>query len=468
MNKYSIKEIEKLYPIKKVNISDDEVFDYLRIIGLNGIKYEDRASNVLFFLSYPTNDELNNGWYTVNFDLRPNLLDIYNKHPNYTFVIEEGMEDICLSQMKYIIVDSIRSFINSLYEYVLGKASAKVISFTGSVGKTTAVGLLENVLKQKYNVLRIYSKRITPINLQANIINFLNGNVDFIVLENSLYYHNHVKILSTLLKPYICVILNIESSHLGVERLKSIEDICTFKSEIMRYAKYAFLNFDDDCLKKIKKIDGGVYFGNKHLFDNNNLSINYISADSVKVDEDTFIVDGLSIKPFILSNLSMIQYLMCFRIAKLCGLNDEKIVDGLSSYKPVENRLQTELAFGREIIFDGDVTTYERMDELSNILYDKKYLVLRKVGSAENTFRIGNIVDFFSRFDKVFVFSDIDYLDEFKMEENVTIVSNHDFMNDLDGKIIYHYSGYYRVWDNFDEDNLKIYDREKYIIIKDD
>ena len=435
MNKYSIKEIEKIYPIKKVNISDEEVFDYLRIIGLNGIKYEDMASNVLFFLSYTTNDELNNGWYTVNFDLRPNLLDIYNKHPNYTFVIEEGMEDICLSQMKYIVVDNIRSFIDSLYEYVLGKSSAKVISFTGSVGKTTAVGLLENVLKQKYNVLRVYSKRITPINLQANIINFLNGNPDFIVIENSLYYHNHVKILSTMLKPYICGILNIESSHLGVEKLKSVEDICVFKSDIMRHAKYAFLNLDDECLKMIKKVDDKVFFGGKYLFANNDLSISYLSIDSVKVDKDYFIIDGLSIKPFILSNLSMIQYLMCFRIAKLCGLNDGKIIDGLSSYKPVENRLQTELAFGKEIIFDGDVTTYERMDELSNILYDKKYLVLRKVGSAENTFRISNIVDFFTRFDKVFVFSDIDYLDEFKTEENVTIVNNHDFMSDLDGKV---------------------------------
>ena len=468
MNKYSIKEIEKIYSIKKVNISDDVVFDYLKIVDLNGIKYENEASNVLCFLSYPTENELNDGWFTLNFDLRPNLLDIFKNHPNYTFVIEYGMDEICPYDMKYISVDNIRNFMDSLYEYILNNNSAKVISITGSVGKTTIVGLLENVLKQKYNVLRIYSKRITPINLQANIINFLTNDIDFIVLENSIYYSDHVKILSTMLKPYICGILNIESSHLGVEKLKSIEDICVFKSEIMRHAKFAFLNLDDACLKMIKKSDDKVYLGSKYLFDNNDLSITYLSADSVKVDKDNFIIDGLTIKPFILSNLSMIQYLMCFRIAKLCGLNDGKIIDGLSSYKPVENRLQTELAFGKEIIFDGDVTTYERMDELSNIFYDKKYLVLRKVGSAENTFRISNIVDFFNKFDEVFVFSDIDYLDEFKTEENVTIVNNHDFMNDLDGKIIYHYSGYYRVWDGFYEDNLKIYDREKYIIIKDD
>ena len=467
MNKYSIEEIEKIYSIKKVNISDGEVFDYLRIIGLNGLRYESKASNVLFFLSYPTKQELNNGWYTVNFDLRDKLLDIYNNHPSYTYVIEEGMEEICPRDMKYISVDNIREFINSLYKYVLDNSFAKVISFTGSVGKTTTVGLLENVLKQKYNVLRIYSKRITPINLQANIINFLNNDIDYIVLENSIYYHNHVKILSTMLKPYICGILNIESSHLGVENLKSIDDICVYKSQIMRYAKYAFLNSDDACLKRIKKIKNKVYFGNKMLFVNNDLTINYLSIDSVKVSANRFTIDDLVIKPFILSNLSMIQYLMCFKIARMCDVDNSQIIEGFNSYIPVENRLQSENIFGKNIIFDGDVTTYERMDAISNILYDKKYLVLRKVGSSENTFRISNIVDFFDRFDKVFVFSDIDYLDELRNEKNVTIVSNHDFIHDLDGKIIYHYSGYFRVWDEFDQNNLKIYDREKYIILKD-
>ena len=286
MNKYSIKEIEKIYSIKKVNITGDAVFDYLKIVDLNGVKYENEAFNVLCFLSYPTENELNDGWFTLNFDLRPNLLDIFKSHPNYTFVIENDMEEICPSDMKYISVDNIRNFINSLYEYVLNNNSSKVISVTGSVGKTTMVGLLENVLKQKYNVLRIYSKRITPINLQANIINFLTNDIDFIVLENSIYYRDHVKILSTMLKPYICGILNIESSHLGVEKLNSVEDICVFKSEIMRYAKYAFLNADDDYLKNIKIVDGKVYFDSNYLFDNDNLSINYLSSDSIKVNLD--------------------------------------------------------------------------------------------------------------------------------------------------------------------------------------
>ena len=41
-------------------------------------------------------------------------------------------------------------------------------------------GLLEHVLSSKYNVLRIYSKRITPIILKAWIINLLTEDIDYI------------------------------------------------------------------------------------------------------------------------------------------------------------------------------------------------------------------------------------------------------------------------------------------------
>jgi len=37
-------------------------------------------------------------------------------------------------------------------------------------------------------------------------------------------------------------------------------------------------------------------------------------------------------------------------------------------------------------------------------------------------------------------------------------------MKNIDGTIIYHYSGYYRVWDEFNENNLNIYDNEIYKI----
>ena len=56
--------------------------------------------------------------------------------------------------------------------------------------------------------------------------------------------------------------------------------------------------------------------------------------------------------------------------------------------------------------------------------------------------KIADIKDHFSKFDKVYIFSDIEYLDELRYCPNVVVVDNHDFLEDIKGKVIYHYSGY--------------------------
>lgn len=469
MNKITINEIKKITPIiSSFNVSDIEVFDYLKIVDLNKVPYEKRADNVLFFFSYPTREELSNGWYTKNFDLRPKCKSFFNKFPEYTFVIEKDMQKIVTdNNLKYIVVENIRTMLTDIYNYVLKKNKAKVIAFTGSVGKTTAVGLMESILKQKYNVLRIYSKRITPIVLQANIINFFDENVDYIVVENSLYYSNHIKTLNNMLKNDIVAILNIKSIHIGIEKIRSIDDVCIYKTDIMRHAKDAYLNLDNIYLQKLSVDSGNVMYDKKTLFKNKKLKIHGITNDRIKILDDKFLIDDrVLITPFVTSSLSMIQYLICYDIAKKEGLSDDQIVKGMNGYIPVENRLHKEKAFEKEIFFDGDITTYSRMHELSNIIATKKYLVLRKVGSAERGIGMEKIINFFDRFHKVFLFSDIEYLEELKGKNNVVIVENHDFMKNLDGVIVYHYSGYYRVWDKFLEQNLNIYDREKYVIKK--
>lgn len=465
MNQYLFKDLKNiLNVINYANVKDFEMFDYLRIVDLNNKKFECCASNILYFLSYPTRDELENGWYISDFDLRPHIKKIISKYPNYTFVIEKGMEVyIDNSNTKYIVVDNIRQSIDNLYRYTLHKSNAKVISVTGSVGKTTTVGLIEKLLSIKYNVLRIYSKRITPINLQANIINFLNQSVDYIVLENSLYYKNNVKDLSNMLNTDIAALLNIKTSHLGIDTLKTIDDICMAKAEIMRYSKKAFINGNDAFLKKIKLSSGYCLYNNKKLFKNNKLKLYHINSNRVRMLSDQFLIDNkYTIQPFVLSDLSRIQYLTAIEVANELNIDTRQCIDALINYQPVEHRLNTENAFDRMILFDGDITTYERMEELSKIKSNPKYLILRKIGSAEDNGRLIGISKFFSEFEKVFIFDDNDYYEYFMNCKNVIAVNDNSFIFSLKGYIIYHYSGYYRVWDNFNEKNLNTYDNTIY------
>ncbi|MBR4231135.1 MAG: hypothetical protein IKR74_03140 [Bacilli bacterium] len=470
MNKISFDELKNITNvIGSNNIDSVTLFDYFRIAHNTSV-LESSFSNPLFFVLYLTHEEALDAWYINDIDMRSNLLELMCNYPNYTFIVDKTMKSKLKNcDYKYIMVEDVNQTIDDLFNYFKSKSHAKTIAVTGSVGKTTCVGLIESILKQKYNVFRIYSKRITPLVLKSTIINNLNDEIDYIVLENSIYYHDHVKILAGLLNPEISAILNIESSHLGIEKLKTIDDICFYKSYIMQCSKKCFLIKGDPYLDKLHLDSDILKYDDKTILNNSNLQLERIDLDKITIENDCFNIDNqIVIEPFMLSSLSKKQYAVAYEIGKELGLTNVEIKKGMEEYIPVENRVQKEIAFGKTILFDGDVTTYERIKELSDNMYQNKYLVLRKVGSAENTLRIANIKDFFDRYKKVYIFGDVEYLEELKDGDNVVVVNNHDFMQDLKGTIIYHYSGYFRVWDNYDENNLNIYDKEKYPIIKEE
>ena len=469
MNKITLKEIEKITKIeKKVNVENNDIYEYIRIVSLNNIKYEETIKNTLYFIIYSENKENIDGWYVQPIDTRPYIKDIIKKYPNFTFVIEPDLEkELANEQVKYIVVKNIHQMINNLFYYYQEKSHAKTIAVTGSVGKTTCIGLIENILKQKYHVLRIYSKRITPLGLKAFIINFLNDNIDYIVTEISLFYHDHVKILTDLLKPEIVAILNIKSAHLGVDILKTQKDICIYKSFIMQYAKKAFLPSDDIYLNNLSIKNNKLMYNNEILFTNNSLNLIFIDIDNIIIKNDEMNINkNLIVTPFFLSNLSKVQFLIAYNIAKELNLSNDLIKKGMNTYVPVENRIQKKIAFNKEIIFDGDITTPDRLKEIAHNSYEKKYLVIRKVGCSEEYMDQNKIKNVFKYFDKVYIFNDTDYFDNLDKEKNVIIVHNHDFMNALKGTIIYHYSGYYRVWKEYNENNLNIYDNKIYRVLK--
>ena len=89
MNTWNINLIKELLrPIETHNILD-ETYDYIRIVDLNNVKYEKTASNTLFFMSYSTKEEVENGFIIEAFDLREKANDIIKNNFNYTFVIDE-------------------------------------------------------------------------------------------------------------------------------------------------------------------------------------------------------------------------------------------------------------------------------------------------------------------------------------------------------------------------------------------
>ena len=294
-------------------------------------------------------------------------------------------------------------------------------------------------------MLRIYSDRITPIILKAYIINYLNKQIDIVTLEMAIFYKNHVEILSNLLKPDYAAIINIGDAHLGTGGLNTIADICKNKVIIFQYAKHGYINIDNQYLKKLSIKDNCLYYNNEKICNTRIKKLNYVSPLNSKIINNTIVIKRNVINVPILTNQSIVCILTSFAIGKDFNIAEKKISKAINNYTFVENRLQRVKIFGKNVIFDGDSSFKERLHQLSLNLYEKSYLVIRNYGNKDYKDDFVGIKKYFKKFNKVFLFKGIKYLNVLKKASNVVVVDNHDFMKGLDGEIFYHYNDYFYI-----------------------
>ena len=158
-NRITIKNLKKIIDIIEVkNIKETESYNYMRIIKEN-INL-DRAK-VLYFPIYLNKNDDQGGWYISDRDLRVYINNIIEKNPNATFVVEKQMlKQITNLKAKLIIVNNIMESIDKLSDYYIKKVHPTTILVTGSVGKTSTVGLIEKVLKPKVLIFSFRSRFI--------------------------------------------------------------------------------------------------------------------------------------------------------------------------------------------------------------------------------------------------------------------------------------------------------------------
>ena len=439
-NSLSYLELEKIIKItKNINVDTDTVFNYFKTL-----KYIDspEENNILYFPIYLSIDDDLGGWYPGNSDTRKSVNEYIIEHPNYTYVLdEETYNNINNDTLKVLIVPNIMESIDQLFGYIISNRNFETILVTGSVGKTTTVGLIKDVIQD--NVLRIYSKRITPIVLKTNIINYLTKDIKYLVLEAGLFHKHHVKYFSDTLKPLISICLNILPEHLGIDGIMSVEDITIYKSEVFRYSKYALINLEDNELKKIE------FKNNKLIYNNHQMDSNVEKVYDISVLNQNI---NLYIKTYI----SKLQYSSAYYVGKILNIPENIIIERLNSSIPVENRVNKNKLFDREIIFDGEVSGVARFSLFTNHFYEKAVLIIRylTIGGEEDE-DYSKYPQYFNRFDKVYLFNDLESLDILKTN-NTEIVSNHNFIKNIDKntQIFYHYGSYYRKYNEFNIDNL--------------
>ena len=150
-----------------------------------------------------------------------------------------------IKSKKTIVVKDTLKFLTEASSILRENLSSKIISITGSCGKTSLKELtgrsLNKISQTTYSPKSFNNKFGVPLSLFN-----LKKNDDFGIFEIGMDKKNEINFLSKIIRPDVAIITNISYAH--IRNFKNIKEIALAKSEIIQNIKengYLVLNADD-------------------------------------------------------------------------------------------------------------------------------------------------------------------------------------------------------------------------------
>ncbi|MDP3442545.1 MAG: UDP-N-acetylmuramoyl-tripeptide--D-alanyl-D-alanine ligase, partial [Ignavibacteria bacterium] len=130
------------------------------------------------------------------------------------------------------------------------KLDTKIVSITGSNGKTSTKDILAILLAEKFNVVKTEANNNNHIGVPLTILK-ADSNTDLLVIEHGTNHFGEIPYSSRIAEPDYSIITNIGDSHL--EFLKDRDGVLKEKSalftETIKNNGLVFINNDDEKLR---------------------------------------------------------------------------------------------------------------------------------------------------------------------------------------------------------------------------
>ncbi len=237
--------------------------------------------------------------------------------------------------------------LHRLASYLIKKSGMKVVSVTGSNGKTTTKEMIKHILSARGPVCSNFGNFNNQFGLPLSVLE-LEKKHKFAVFELGASKRGDVAELAEIIRPDISVITTIGPEHL--EFFGSMENIFKTETETLDFLKKSgsvIFNGDNEWLRKLKKKKIRQFsFG----FDKDNKLV--ISKEGEKY---FFLFKGkkYSIKLAMMGSHNMLNAAAAFLAATELGIKPVEAISQLSSFKGVKMRMQKFKYKGNVIIFDA-------------------------------------------------------------------------------------------------------------------
>ncbi len=286
-----------------------------------------------------------------------------------------------------------------------------VVGITASYGKTSIKNYVEHLLKAKYKTYATPRSVNTLGGVMKDVNDDLPEDTEVYVVEMGARGEGDIAEITTFVNPHYVVVGKIGPAH--IEYFKTIENIRNTKMEILQTSRLnqAWIH-ESAMVKPESKIHT---FGEKVNLDiRANIPAPKFVIEDVEatLDSTSFTLDDVRYSASILGAFNAMNLAAAVLVAKQLGLSDEQILEGLSTLKAVDHRLQRIDAGGKVILddsFNGNIDGMMASFDLSSTYKGRKVVITPGLVEVDDALNIQVAQKANEVFDVVVVTGDLNY-----------------------------------------------------------
>jgi UDP-N-acetylmuramoyl-tripeptide--D-alanyl-D-alanine ligase len=280
--------------------------------------------------------------------------DNFNGNEYALKAIEKGAAYVIVDEKEFaisertILVDDVLTTLQNLANFHRQHCGAKVISLTGSNGKTTTKELINAVLSKKYKTIATKGNLNNHIGVPLSLLDICSD-TEIAIIEMGANHQKEIAFLSSITAPDFGYITNFGKAHL--EGFGGVEGVIKGKSELYDYlkanSKVVFMNADDPIQKK--KLGHYVHTYGYSTTDPKFYNITMTTAHPfVEIT-----VEGTKIKTQLIGSYNFTNCCAAIIMGTYFNVPIAQIKKGLENYLPDNNRSQVLEKNGFTVILDA-------------------------------------------------------------------------------------------------------------------
>ncbi|MGO2357912.1 MAG: UDP-N-acetylmuramoyl-tripeptide--D-alanyl-D-alanine ligase [Mesonia sp.] len=297
-----------------------------------------------------------------------------------TEALKKGASKVVIDDEKYrsensILVEDCLIALQDLAHYHRKHLGLKIISITGSNGKTTTKELLTQVLQQKYKVVATTGNLNNHIGVPLTLLS-MNKETEIGIVEMGANHQGEIKSLCQIAEPNYGYITNFGKAHL--EGFGGIEGVIKGKSELYDYLirneQTVFIHIEDETqVEKTKDYKKRISIGSSK-------EANYPISSYTSNFQACITYKDTKVSSQLTGSYNSFNMAAATGIGLYFKVEMEAIQDAIKNYTPSNNRSQRLELNANQIILDAYNANPSSMilaiENIASLPAKKKVLIL--------------------------------------------------------------------------------------------